>query len=137
MLDEANLQKSLSKALCHVAEETILYLRVECPFSKKLWNAPARWCDYHYRIKISFDLDPKSIILNYFDGNQKEMINAPDLRMKRYIHVCKCYKQLPNFNSFVNQINHTIKVERCTALVNGKLRQHEKSGELIIIVKYI
>ena len=82
---------------CTTESESVKHLLIECNHVKKLWRNLEKWCRYFLDIQC----DPKTIILNNYDGPCRELVNLMIVSLKQMIYVKKCLRELPTFPDFI------------------------------------
>ena len=117
-------------SFCFNERETVMHIMVECPNVAKLWKTLSNWCNYHYEIKTVFDAS--TIILNDYQGKEKNYVNTLILILKQFIYSQKCKSNSLKFIEFISVVDHWYNLEKVTAIANNNYHKFKNKWKLYI-----
>ena len=112
---------------CHAQKENIQHLLYDCCEVKPLWKTYYEFCEKWFGSNIALSISIKNIILNSVcENNRFNVINFLCLVVKQYIYRQRCTKKPLNSSEMVRLFYTYKNSERYNAIVNNKLRLHER-----------
>ena len=94
----------------------------DCQFAQEFW---LQLKIFFSNINVNTSFDYNTICFGFISNHiRKTLINFVILRAKYFIFKSKYMKTIPNKLSFKNFFNTRMEIEKCIALENDKLEQH-------------
>ena len=110
--------------LCYATRETILHLLADCEKAKRMWKALERVITYF--LNESIMLDKTTIVLNNYEGSNKECINLLIVALKQYIYAQKCFEKPLNFTEFMYKISYWYRIDKLLAYEHDTVQKLNK-----------
>ena len=114
-------------SLCNMERETIVHLFHDCKEIKVLWRNLRKCCKYYSSINVEFT--KQTIILNNYNGKNKELINLLIVVMKQHIYAEKCKQNHPNFPGFMAKVSEWYEIDKILAIEHQKYKKFQKKWE--------
>ena len=111
-------------SFCQMSLETVVHMLVNCPVASKIWKALTKWIRHFMNIEIK--LTPALIILNNYQGKDKQLINTFIIVVKQHIYASRCKQEIPTINTSITRLHYWHKIEWIAAQHSGNLQKHMK-----------
>ena len=95
---------------CKNEAETVIHMLWECEYVQKLWCNLRKKCNYFLGVDVNFTAE--IIILNDYEGKNKDMINQLIVMLKHHVYAQKCFDSIPTFPDFMLKLSHWYSVEK-------------------------
>ena len=109
---------------CHIEDQTILHLMVECRYVQQFWKEFQEQIVNKNAFNINLVADARLILFGVKDNVQTDpVLDFLILYAKFFIYKCKLDNKLPTLQAFLPLIKHRHMLEKYKASVNCKLTQ--------------
>ena len=95
---------------CKRAKETVVHVLFECEYCIKLWDNLKRILKYFFNVELT--LSKQLIILNNYNGPNKQIVNLLISILKQHIYSEKCFDRIPTFEAYMTKLSWWYLIEK-------------------------